>query len=682
MGHGNGFPSPYSTSPNPNTQNGMGLNATAGAGDSNTKYYGERFIANEVDLAPNAVVILSHNCYASGNSEPGRAEPSLSVARARIDNFAAGFLRAGARAVIAEGHSDPSFFIEQLFATHQTIEQIWRGGPRPHGNTFSFPSSRTPGFTAFSDPDSRSGSTYRGFYRSLVAKPALTSDQVTGARYARTDAHPGFFVVPGAAEVVAADGVGLYPDATLTPDPATGVAPATLAVGTRLRVRAAAGLTSEGTAIYDVATLDGTAGGFVTATGLAPRDSASPRLWELDNGAGAFSPNGDGSGDTIALSGEASEWVAWRIDISGADGANVATLRAEGEHLVTTWDGRLHGSPLPDGAYTATVTAQDPWGNAPATVSTSLAIDTVRPSLDQVAVQGASGPAVFSPNGDGTRDGVNVSFRSTEAGVVVAAVHDSSNHVVDSFSIAIGAGAGTITWDGRTSSGSYVPDGPYTVDLTPRDTAGNDGPALGADVVSYTALSMVRSSVGAFHPTDRDRYARTVRLSYTLDTAATVTWELVGPAGAVVATRHDHLAVAPGSYRWTWDGRLPSGAWAPVGTYTSRVTATDGTLTATESVAVYSGAFRITLSDATPARGQAIHVNILSAEPLRSAPSVSITQPGIRAYRVTSRRIGTNAYRVTIRLSRSARVGVLSIRVNGYDALGGFNWSRARFPLH
>ncbi len=33
MGHGNGFPSPYSTTPNPYTQNGMGLNLTAGAGD-------------------------------------------------------------------------------------------------------------------------------------------------------------------------------------------------------------------------------------------------------------------------------------------------------------------------------------------------------------------------------------------------------------------------------------------------------------------------------------------------------------------------------------------------------------------------------------------------------------------------------------------------------------------------
>ena len=105
-----------------------------------------------MDLAPNAVVILSHNCYASGNSEPGKTEPSLSVAKARLDNFAAGFLRAGARAVIAEGHSDPSWYIEQLFSTHRTIEQIWRAGPSPNGNVFTFASVRTPGYTAFSDP--------------------------------------------------------------------------------------------------------------------------------------------------------------------------------------------------------------------------------------------------------------------------------------------------------------------------------------------------------------------------------------------------------------------------------------------------------------------------------------------------------------------------------------------------
>ncbi|MFL5777382.1 MAG: hypothetical protein ACJ761_00435, partial [Chloroflexota bacterium] len=103
LGHGNGFPSPYRTTPWPYSQNGLGLNATVGNGDSNTQYYGEYYLGTEVVLAPNAVVLLQNLCYASGNSEPQNAEPTLSVAKQRVDNFGAGFIKAGARAVIADG---------------------------------------------------------------------------------------------------------------------------------------------------------------------------------------------------------------------------------------------------------------------------------------------------------------------------------------------------------------------------------------------------------------------------------------------------------------------------------------------------------------------------------------------------------------------------------------------------
>jgi hypothetical protein len=72
LGHGNGWPSPYSYDPKYTTKDGFGLNATAGAGDSNNVYYGEPYIAT-LDLAPGAVILLHHLCYAAGNSEPGQA---------------------------------------------------------------------------------------------------------------------------------------------------------------------------------------------------------------------------------------------------------------------------------------------------------------------------------------------------------------------------------------------------------------------------------------------------------------------------------------------------------------------------------------------------------------------------------------------------------------------------------
>src|SRR6185312_11763904 len=69
FGHGNGWPSPYTYDSKYTTKDGFGLNATAGDGDYNNKYYGEPYVST-LELADNAIVMLHHLCYASGNSEP------------------------------------------------------------------------------------------------------------------------------------------------------------------------------------------------------------------------------------------------------------------------------------------------------------------------------------------------------------------------------------------------------------------------------------------------------------------------------------------------------------------------------------------------------------------------------------------------------------------------------------
>ncbi len=680
MGHGNGFPSPYSTTLNPYTQDGMGLNLAAGAGDSNTKYYGESYFANEVDLAPNAVVILSHLCYASGNSEPGQKEPTLAVAKARLDNFAAGFLRAGAQAVIADGHDDPSWYVEQLFTTSATVEQIWRGAPGARGHAFAFPSVRTPGYTAFSDPETWTGSTYAGFYRSLVAKPTLTSSQVTGGRYTRTDATPGSFSVPGAAEVTAPEGAGLYPDPSFGVTE-TGLAPATLATGTRLRLVAAAGVAPDGSPAFQVQALDGAAGGFVASSALAPRDSTAPRFWELDAGTRALSPDGDGSGDTVTLAARASEWVTWRVDIADAGGNPVWTADAAGDQLAVTWDGTAAGARVADGTYPATVTATDAWGNAPVTATIRLEVDTVAPVLSDLRFQSVVA-TTFTPNGDGTTDSVRMAFGSTEAGTVQATIRAGDGAVVASFSDVMAAGPGAATWDGRTAGGAFAPDGRYTVTLQPADLAGNRGAPIDVGLVAYGALGFVGTSAVAIYPRDGDRFAKTATLSYRLITPATVTWQLLNAAGGVVATRQDAQALPAGSYTWTWDGRLASGAWAPAGVYTSRVVATDGVNSVMQAAKLAVNAFRVSLSDSTPARGQLVTATVVTTEPLRAAPRLTITQPGRAPVSVTATRLSASTYRATVRLSSAGGTGALALKVTGYDADGGYNSSSFAFPIH
>ncbi len=171
LGHGNGFPNPYNAMLTPAKVDGFGLNAYAGSGNTRTTYYGESYVRTQIRLASNAVVILNHLCYSAGSSEPGRANPSLAVAKKRVDNFGAGFIAAGARAVFAETLGNAAYIIRNLFGTSRTMLQIfWTSPDRTYSHRSSFISARTRGATGMLDP-------YKpgAFYRSIVGNLSMTT---------------------------------------------------------------------------------------------------------------------------------------------------------------------------------------------------------------------------------------------------------------------------------------------------------------------------------------------------------------------------------------------------------------------------------------------------------------------------------------------------------------------------
>ena len=172
LGHGNGYPSPYGAFQR-YTKNGFGLNASSGNGNSNTKYWGEYYIDRDIQMATNAVVILNRLCYASGNSEWGAANPTKSTAIKRIDNYGAGFLRAGAKAVFAEAITSASYIIGQLFKSDRTMDSILMTHPSASGaRDFKFTSVRTTWARAHSDPP-KAGK----YWRSLIGNLTLTAKQ-------------------------------------------------------------------------------------------------------------------------------------------------------------------------------------------------------------------------------------------------------------------------------------------------------------------------------------------------------------------------------------------------------------------------------------------------------------------------------------------------------------------------
>jgi hypothetical protein len=179
IGHGSGYPNPYNPKPVAG-DNGMGLNYTGGSlqSDSYTDYYGASYMA-QLGLAPNAVVLLNHLCYASGDSEGGNGNPTLAVAETRVDGYASGFLNGNARAVIAEGLGSVAPYIDALFTSNETIDQMWKTYPGFHNNVTSWPSTQNSGYTSEIDPDyAHPQSDGDVYYRSMVFLPSLTTNAV------------------------------------------------------------------------------------------------------------------------------------------------------------------------------------------------------------------------------------------------------------------------------------------------------------------------------------------------------------------------------------------------------------------------------------------------------------------------------------------------------------------------
>ena len=672
MGHGNGWPSPYTYDPNYTTKDGFGLNATAGNGDNNVKYYGEPSVAG-LDLAPNAIILLHHLCYASGNSEPGHSAPSVSTAKQRATNYAAGFLRSPARAVIADGHMGAAYYLRALFTTNQSILSLWRNAPNYNGNEFSFASSRNAGRTVYMDPDSPT----RDFYRSLVLKPTLTTREVTGV-VADTGVDPATFVVPGRASVGTLGGELLADE--------TGSVAGALAGATRLKLVSRPNWTApDGVGVYEVAGLDDDSiTGFVRSTQLIPRDSAAPVAISVDAGPTTISPNDDHSFDITDLSASFSESVDWTLRVTASDGTVVRSTSGTGKEPVVSWAGLTNGVAVADGSYRYTFSGQDAWQNAPEPVARSgtVKVDTTPPALSNVA-EAAGDLPWFSPNGDGSRDTFALKASTNESGKIQVGVRpDGNSTLIRNFTVNVSAGAFAIPWDGRDNDGAVVPDGVYDVRLVPVDVVANVGASESISVRSIALLGAVKTSRTVFYPQDRDALGSTSVLSFAINRQATVTWTIRNAAGDVVDTRIADDVRGAGTHGFTFNGRTyGDGVLLPAGKYTSHVTATDGDITVSQSVGFEMNAFAITSSTSTPKRGRSITITAKPAESLGGSVTMSIFQPGKAAWTVKMAKLSSGSYRATVTLKTGGSAGTLKISVQAKDAKGSLNKTYLKLPL-
>jgi flagellar hook assembly protein FlgD len=182
VGHGNGWPSPYPPFQEA-TKNGLGLspNDPEQRTTSNVVYKGADWLRANIQLAPNAVVILSHLSYASGNASSGMALPTRDIAIQRADNFANGFLSIGARVVWALGWQPGADVVRALFREDATMDAVFRTRYRSGVNPLNgwigwapgtYESQRIPGAVVHIDPDPT-----HGYLRGLTGDLEFTTTE-------------------------------------------------------------------------------------------------------------------------------------------------------------------------------------------------------------------------------------------------------------------------------------------------------------------------------------------------------------------------------------------------------------------------------------------------------------------------------------------------------------------------
>ena len=296
----------------------------------------------------------------------------------------------------------------------------------------------------------------------------------------------------------------------------------------------------------------------------------------------------------------------------GAPGTGIrVTAPVLGSSILTpsydTADGTSFSSPLVAGAVgllaaaypdasaaqladaLATTTSAGAYGFGHGRVDVVSALRALAPKPISVL---SSGPAPFSPNGDGHRETFGVSYQTTEPLTVTATVVASSGAPVMSAELGtVGPGPAAWQWNGRDSSNLVAPDGTYVVRLTATTADGAVSTVATSAVLDRTApaLTALSGSGSVFYPVNdgyRDTFTPAVT---TAEPLTAVQLRIYNSTGALLRTIQS--SAGTGRVSLSWNGRRGDGSLYPEGTYRFSFVARD----AAENVRA-TGTYPVTLS--------------------------------------------------------------------------------------
>jgi flagellar hook assembly protein FlgD len=187
-----------------------------------------------------------------------------------------------------------------------------------------------------------------------------------------------------------------------------------------------------------------------------------------------FSPNGDGSKDSIQFSLDIPVTTgieSWKLEV--VNSASQAGRTFSGENTISktiAFDGRDdNGDVLVEQTYSGQLEVLYENGNNPTAVSPQFTIDLTPPSASVSADL-----AIFSPDGDGNKDAVTLYQETSEETLWTGTIENIDGKSVRTYSWR-GRADAKIQWGGRADEGELVSDGIYFYSLTALDRAGNSG---------------------------------------------------------------------------------------------------------------------------------------------------------------------------------------------------------------
>ena len=195
----------------------------------------------------------------------------------------------------------------------------------------------------------------------------------------------------------------------------------------------------------------------------------------------AISPNGDGQADSAAVTYRINAPANVTVEVTDALAGLVTTVvdrvwTQAGEHTVP-----IDGAALADGEYSVLITARTAGG---------VSVQSVLPlHVNRTLGLVTAAPAAFSPNGDGRKDRLTITFTLAAPADVRIVIERDGRWVATPFAGVYPAGTQRLVWDGSRAAG-LLRDGEYAAVVEATNELGVI--SFGVSFVSDTAAPRVR----------------------------------------------------------------------------------------------------------------------------------------------------------------------------------------------